>query len=291
MPLCTLTSGAVVHWLEDGPPDGVPTLWMHGGSIEEGSHVRTDLEPFWPTLRVLCPDARGHGRSQKSDRVEDYTYARKAEDLVGLLDHLGIERALFGGASMGGALALYAACHHPDRVEAVMAVSGPPFAPPERDRRWYASKRHLAAEGRFEDYFTENVRMRMGDGAADRLASNPERLAALTEGMRRHSVASLLALLDETYNRSTWVDDCRTIRCPTLVISGSEDHFPSPEMSRAVAEAVPDSELHIVPGGSHFPNRTHREEVQGAIGKFLERLLGRDPRAPEDGGLHSRPSN
>jgi pimeloyl-ACP methyl ester carboxylesterase len=54
-----------------------------------------------------------------------------------------------------------------------------------------------------------------------------------------------------------------------LVISGSKDHFPTEAMSRQVAATIPGARLHVVQGGPHFPNRTHRGEVQRAIGSFL----------------------
>jgi pimeloyl-ACP methyl ester carboxylesterase len=56
------------------------------------------------------------------------------------------------------------------------------------------------------------------------------------------------------------------------VIAGSEDHFPTVAMSRRVAETVPGARLHVVQGGPHFPNRTHRAEVQGTIRAFFEEL-------------------
>jgi len=80
----------------------------------------------------------------------------------------------------------------------------------------------------------------------------------------------ILALLDETYSRVEWLDDCRRIRCPVQVIAGSEDSFPTVAMSRRVAEAIPGSRLHVVEGGPHFPNRTHRAEVQAVIGTFFD---------------------
>jgi pimeloyl-ACP methyl ester carboxylesterase len=54
-----------------------------------------------------------------------------------------------------------------------------------------------------------------------------------------------------------------------LVIAGAADHFPTVAMSRRVAETIPGARLHVVEGGPHFPNRTHRAEVQGVIGDFL----------------------
>jgi pimeloyl-ACP methyl ester carboxylesterase len=126
--------------------------------------------------------------------------------------------------------------------------------------------------GRFAEYFDANVRLRMGEDALARLKARPDRYAELTGALGRHSVASLLALLDETYQRPEWLPDCRRIRCPVQVIAGSVDSFPTVAMSRRVAETIPGARLHVVEGGPHFPNRTHRAEVQRVIGTFLTDL-------------------
>ena len=66
--------------------------------------------------------------------------------------------------------------------------------------------------------------------------------------------------------------DCARIDCPVLVIAGSEDHFPTVAMSRRVAETIPGARLHVVAGGGHFPNRSHRGEVQGVVGTLLTEI-------------------
>jgi 3-oxoadipate enol-lactonase len=269
MPETPLPNGVRLHWREAGVPAGPPMVWIHGGSVEDSSMMVPDLEPFLDRVRALFPDTRGHGLSTRFERAEDYTYPRKAEDLLLWLDALGVERAVWGGASMGGALALWAAAHAPARVRAVVSISGPPYQPVEADRRWWVAHRPLVAAGRFDEYFDANVRLRMGEDALARLKARPERYAALTSALRHHSVPSLLALLDETYARTDWVDDCARIRCPVLVVAGSEDHFPTVAMSRRVAETIPGARLHVVQGGPHFPNRSHRAEVQRVIGEFL----------------------
>ena len=269
MPEATLPNGVRLHWRAGGVDSGPPVVWIHGGSVEDSSMMVPDLEPFFDRVRALFPDTRGHGLSTRFERAEDYTYARKAEDLLLWLDRLGIDRAVWGGASMGGALSLWAAAHAPARVRAVVSISGPPYEPIEADKRWWAGQRPLVAAGRFDEYFDANVRLRMGDEALRRLKARPERYAELTAALRRHSVPSLLALLDETYARTDWLADCGRIRCPTLVVAGSEDHFPTEAMSRRVAETIPGARLHVVQGGPHFPNRSHRHEVQQAIGAFL----------------------
>ena len=133
-------------------------------------------------------------------------------------------------------------------------------------------ERPLVEAGKFDEYFDANVRLRMPPGTLERLKARPDRYAEVTGRLREHSIPSLLALLDETYSRGNWLDDCRRIRCPVLVIGGSDDHFPTAEMSRQVADAIPGARLHIVEGGPHFPNRSHRDEVQRVIAAFLTEI-------------------
>jgi pimeloyl-ACP methyl ester carboxylesterase len=271
-PDTVLPTGVRLHWREAGVPDGPPVVWIHGGSVEDSSFMVADLEPFFPRIRALFPDTRGHGLSEKFERVEDYTYPRKAEDLLLWLDGLGIERAVWGGASMGACVSLWVAAHHPERVRAVVSISGPPYAPIEKDRAWWAAHRGLVEAGRVEEYFDANVRLRMGEESLRRLKARPGRYGEVIARLRSHSTASLLALLDETYSRTEWVAECARIRCPVFVIAGELDHFPTVEMSRRVAATIPDARLHVVAGGSHFPNRSHRAEVQAVIARFFREI-------------------
>jgi pimeloyl-ACP methyl ester carboxylesterase len=272
MPETVLPSGVHLHWREAGDPWKPPLVWIHGGSVEESSVMLGDLEPFLGRVRALLPDTRGHGLSERFERAEDYTYARKAEDLGPWLDGLGVAAAVWGGASMGAALSLWTAIHAPARVRGVISISGPPYAPPPEDTQWWAAHRPLVAAGRFDEYFDANVRLRMGEDALARLKARPERYAELTGMLRRHSAASLLALLDETYSRGEWLADCARIRCPVQIIAGAEDRFPTIAMSERLAATIPGARLHVVAGGPHFPNRSHRAEVQGVMDTLLRSL-------------------
>lgn len=153
---------------------------------------------------------------------------------------------------MGAALSLWVAVHHPERVRAVVSISGPPFAPIGADRLWWRAHRPLVEAGRFEDYFDANVRLRLGEGELARLKARPERYAVAVNPLRQHTVKSLLAVLEETYTRTEWISECARIR-----IAGSEDHVPTVAMSRRIAATVPGARLYVVAGGSHFPNRSH----------------------------------
>jgi len=272
MPECVLPNDVRLHWREAGDPSQSAIVWIHGGSIEDSSMMLGDLEPFFDAWRVLLPDTRGHGLSSKFERAEDYTYPRKAEDVLLWLDALGIERAVWGGASMGAALSLWCAIHVPQRVRAVVSISGPPYTPLPEDRAWWRAHRPLVEAGKFAEYFDANVRLRSGAEALARFKARPERYAGTIERLRDHSIASLLALLDETYARDEWLADCARIRCPVLVIAGSQDHFPTVAMSRRVADTIPGAQLAVIEGGGHFPNRTHRADVQATIARFLAEI-------------------
>ncbi|HKZ06087.1 MAG TPA: alpha/beta hydrolase [Methylomirabilota bacterium] len=267
-----LPSGVRLHWREAGDVRKPALVWIHGGSVEESSLMLGDVEPFLRRVRALLPDTRGHGLSQKFERPDDYTYAKKAEDLGPWLDALGVEAAVWGGASMGAALCLWMAIHAPARVRGVFSISGPPYAPPASDKAWWAAHRPLVEGGRFEEYFDANLVLRMGAEALARLKARPARYGELTAMLRRHSVASLLALLDETYSRRDWLADCARIRCPVQIVAGGDDHFPTVAMSERLRATIPGARLHVVAGGPHFPNRTHRAEVQGVMDVFLRSL-------------------
>ena len=153
------------------------------------------------------------------------------------------------------------------------ATVSPPAATSDGEREWWAAHRPLIEANQFAEYYAASVTMRSGVAVLEKLRARPERFAEIVAHLDRHSVASFLALLDETFDRPDWLDSCAAIRCPTLVIGGSEDSFPDPEQKRAVAARIEHATLHIVEGGPHFPNRTHRSEVQAVIATFLEAVL------------------
>ena len=78
---------------------GPPVVWIHGGSVEDSSLMVADLEPFFDRVRALLP---GHARprpvARASSGVEDYTYARKAEDLLLVARRTSASRARSGAA-------------------------------------------------------------------------------------------------------------------------------------------------------------------------------------------------
>jgi pimeloyl-ACP methyl ester carboxylesterase len=92
--------------------------------------------------RVVAYDARGHGRSSPAPSPQGYDYGNLGEDLVAVLDELGIDRAVLAGASMGAHTALWLALRAPERVAGLVVIT-PGYDPdtnddPARLERWDA---------------------------------------------------------------------------------------------------------------------------------------------------------
>ncbi|MFJ6794881.1 alpha/beta fold hydrolase [Streptomyces sp. NPDC091268] len=112
--------GRTLSYLDFGGA-GRPLLALHG-HLSEGSSFTDLAAALGSDWRVIAPDQRGHG---DSDRAEDYARAGYLADLVALLDHLGIDRTVVLGHSLGGINAYHLAAEHPSLVEAFINVDAP----------------------------------------------------------------------------------------------------------------------------------------------------------------------
>ncbi|HEX7886897.1 MAG TPA: alpha/beta hydrolase [Phenylobacterium sp.] len=121
-------NGVEIAYYEAGPREGVPIVLCHGFP-ELAFSWRHQIKALADAGRwVIAPDQRGYGLSSKPAAVTDYDMDHLAGDLVGLLDHLGVEKAIFVGHDWGGILVWRMPLTHPERVAAVIGVNTP-FTP------------------------------------------------------------------------------------------------------------------------------------------------------------------
>src|SRR3954466_15478460 len=110
-----------LHMYYETYGDGTPLVLLHGGMLS----IDLNFAGLIPTLakkhRVIGVEMQGHGRTADIDRP--ITPAALASDIIGLLDHLGIDRAHVLGHSMGGAVTMELAVSYPDRVLSVVPIS------------------------------------------------------------------------------------------------------------------------------------------------------------------------
>jgi len=119
-------AGAVrLHVVAAGPATGRPVLLLHGFPELWYSWHGVMAELARHGYRAMAPDLRGYNRSEKPPDPDAYSGARYEEDVLGLLDALGIERVLLAGHDVGGGVAWRLVFEHPERIERAVILSSP----------------------------------------------------------------------------------------------------------------------------------------------------------------------
>jgi pimeloyl-ACP methyl ester carboxylesterase len=120
------TNGIRMGFYEAGPTTDKPPLVLCHGWPELAFSWRHQIKALSEAgIRVIAPDQRGYGATDRPEAVEDYDLEHLTGDLVGLLDHLNIDRAIFVGHDWGGFVVWAMALRHVDRVAGVVGVNTP----------------------------------------------------------------------------------------------------------------------------------------------------------------------
>ncbi len=126
-------NGVRLAYYEAGPRVGTPVILCHGFP-ELAFSWRHQLKAFEAAGRwAIAPDQRGYGLTVGPEAVEGYDIDHLTGDLIGLLDHLGVEKAIFCGHDWGGIVVWQAPLLHPDRVAGVIGVNTPFMPRPPAD--------------------------------------------------------------------------------------------------------------------------------------------------------------
>jgi pimeloyl-ACP methyl ester carboxylesterase len=218
----------------------------------------------------------------RSREAASYTLDDLAADGVGLLDHLGIERAHVVGASMGGMIAQTIAARHPERVlslVSIMSNTGARWTGQPSPRLYPVLLRHRPDD---RDAFVEStVRtyQAIGSPGFERDEEDLRRVAGLSFD-RGHDPASAgrqLAAIVASGDRTPLL---RRITAPTLVIHGTADRLVSPSGGRATARAIPGALLMMVKGMGHDLPRGAWPQIVEAIHANATRAGHRAGRRP-----------
>jgi pimeloyl-ACP methyl ester carboxylesterase len=119
------TNGIELHVVEAGPEDGYPVVLAHG--FPELSYSWRHQLPALADAgyHAIAPDQRGYGRSDRPEAIADYDIHHLTDDLLGILDDIGAEQAVFVGHDWGSMVVGQLALLHPERMAGVVATSVP----------------------------------------------------------------------------------------------------------------------------------------------------------------------
>ena len=254
---------------------GGPGLWDDQEPVARMVH---------DSVRVHRWDQRGCGRSTGP---EVFTVARFIADLETLRFHFGHERWLVGGHSWGASLALRYALAYPDRVGALLYLSGTGLGrawqdayraqrerrlSPEQHRRRNELKRRERSAAEEREYRILSWAPDYGDSrralelAAREADTYPFRI--------NHACNAALNAETDAEDGTELLAGCRTLDVPVLIVDGAKDPRPAWAVDSMV-EALPDVERHIIPEVGHVPWLEDRDGFARILKKFLGRLTGR----------------
>ena len=204
--------------------------------------------------RIVALDLRGHGESDKPHDPGAYGGEALLADILGLMDHLALNRVELMGYSMGARLALQTALRHPDRISNLIVggVGGRMFEPPAASTANMTMPEAMRADDpeTISDATMKGFRLFAEQQGEDRMA-----LAAFTEGRDGPGIDR---------------DDLAAIRTPTLVVAGARDQLAGDP--QALADAIPGAKSVTLPACDHFSAIPHAL-YKAAVFDFLDGWL------------------
>ena len=147
--------GLVVHYLDyDGPEP--PIVLLHGLSANANEFGGLLDEGLANDHRVIAPDLRGRGRTGKPG--SGYSMREHAQDVIALLDHLGLDTVVMGGHSFGALLSIFLAANYPDRISRVIVIDAAIVFHPDTEELLKPSLARLARVLPSADAYIDEVR-------------------------------------------------------------------------------------------------------------------------------------
>lgn len=245
---------------------GRAVLFIHGFPLDRmlWRHQLAELTGW----RRIVPDLRGLGESDAP--TNGYSMAAYADDLLGLLDVLGVQRAVLAGLSMGGYVAFEILRRRPGRVAGLVLLStrAEPDTPQAQEAR--DAMIALARERGALPVAEAMLPKLLGE---DSLRERPDVVEEARRMMERAPVNGIIGALESMKARPDSRPLLPTLGgMPVLVLAGEQDRIVSPGEMRALAEAIPHARFDLVTGAGHVSPLERHEVVTEEIARFLGRM-------------------
>ncbi|BDD75457.1 MULTISPECIES: alpha/beta fold hydrolase [Streptomyces] len=240
-----------VGFLDSG--DGVPLLLVHGGESDR-TQFATLRAGLGAGIRAISYDQRDSGITVNPP--VPYTPEVLADDLVDLLDALGLARTHLLGTSFGGAVAQHAARRHPERVASLVLVATTPSyamgsaAIDELLEMSHEDRQQAAADFFFTPEGQAGQRARPAGTLTRR---TPEQSVRRHDAARRHEIR----------------DGLGDITAPTLIVHGTQDRLAPYEGALLMERRIPNAELCPIEGGRHGIAVEFADTVAHRVREFL----------------------
>jgi pimeloyl-ACP methyl ester carboxylesterase len=256
-------NGARIHYERAGA--GMPVIFLHEG-VADSRMWEPQVAAFAKHFEVIRPDMRGFGQSELPP-----VQWSPVEDVLGLMDELGLKPAHLVGGSMGGALAIDFALEHPERVSRLVlmgtAISGANFG-----KKYPELFTDINAADEAKDWDRLNrAEMRLfldGPGRPEGYVSDP-RLRELFLDMNGRTLQNDWEAAPTKDLDPPAVERLHEVIAQTLVIVGDKDIPTVMDATEMLMEKLPHARRAVIKDAAHMPNLEHPEEFNRLVLDFL----------------------
>jgi 3-oxoadipate enol-lactonase len=250
----------MIHFTDNGA--GLPVVLIHAFA-NDGALWKPQIEVFAERFRIVAPDLRGFGGSPATDG-KAVSMDLYADDVIELMDRLQIKRAVIGGISLGGYVALSLSLRFPERTCGLVLANTRAGAD---NPDWASFREALVSE------IEKQGAQAVVDNYGDKPFRNdcPEDIKDYVRKMiLRQSARGLASGTRGMAQRPDRLPALGTIRVPTLVISGTEDNYIASTEGETMHRAIAGSRFVDIPHGGHLSNIDSATAFNAALGEFLE---------------------
>lgn len=240
---------------------GRPIVFLHAFPLNQ-SMWNDQVEALSGDYRVITPDWRGFGGSSPGPATMDDF----ADDLAGLLDHLGVTEPIICGLSMGGYAAMAFLRRHPGRISALILADTRSTPDTEEARR---TRLETAASVRRDGVAILLPGMTQRLLGQSTLATRPDIVERVNSMILSANSEGVARALEAMAAREDSTGLLRNVDVPTLIICGEEDVLTPPAEASQMSRAVHGSQLTLIAGAGHLPNIEKSAEFNETVMAFL----------------------
>jgi 3-oxoadipate enol-lactonase len=267
MKMKTLINDIAFNYIEQGSMGGLPVVFIHGFPF---SHRMWEpqMQALPKDFHVIAYDVRGHGFSSVGDG--QFTIELFVDDLIALLDHLAIEKAVICGLSMGGYIALRAIERHPERIKGLVLcdTKSETDTNEEKIKRTSSIKTiKSAGVSAFVDDFVKAVFW------TETFKTNPDAVDLIKELIYKNSTLGICGTMLALACRTDTTYSLSSIKIPTCIIVGEYDLRTPPSCAQEIHKAISGSELHVLPNAGHMSNLENSKDFNKTLINFLMKRL------------------
>jgi pimeloyl-ACP methyl ester carboxylesterase/predicted glycosyltransferase len=275
--------GVRTHWERYGD-SGPALLLLPTWSIVHSRHWKAQIPYLSRHFRVVTFDGRGNGLSDRPNEDDAYRLSEFADDAIAVLDAVGFASASIAGLSMGGLLALQLAAGHPERVDAALVIGAavPHLTPMPADVVYYSFKDELDTDeewAKFNRHYWSRDLQGFLEFFFGQVFTEPHSTKQIEDSIA-WGLDTTAETLVSTQLASWGVPDleaaeelCRSVRCPVVVIHGTEDRIVPFSRGERIAELTGGSLVRFE-GSGHAPQARDPVQVNLLIRDVVERVNG-----------------